>query len=173
MVFGIQSMKRRGVEINRKRKVKRCTSLASPKNVQHQTRRTLFLRPSVWYKRSVSRTEKKFGRKAQNPACVRVRTIRNRKSFISHMIPFIIPNRRFLSLHARTQVFGIFSRIFSILLHAGKWDGVPPTGRAVELRAHRARDGAGGVLNSPLSGLLRIVTNQPSSVLTSFGHLPP
>ena len=106
-------------------------------------------------------------------SCVRVRTIRNRKSFISHMIPFIIPNRRFLSLHARTQVFGIFSRIFSILLHAGKWDGVPPTGRAVELRAHRARDGAGGVLNSPLSGLLRIVTNQPSSVLTSFGHLPP
>ena len=164
-------MKRRGIEKNRKRKVKRRTGFASPNNVQHQTRRTLFLRPSVRYKCSVSRTEKNW--KKSPKSCVRVRTIRNRKSFISHMIPFIIPNRRFLSLHARTQVFGIFSRIFSILLHAGKWDGVPPTGRAVELRAHRARDGAGGVLNSPLSGLLRIVTNPPSSVLTSFGHLPP
>ena len=29
---------------------------------------------------------------------------------------------------------------FSILLHAGKRDDVTPTGRAVESRAHRARD---------------------------------
>ena len=111
MVFGIQSMKRRGVEINRKRKVKRCTSLASPKNVQHQTRRTLFLRPSVWYKRSVSRTEKKFGRKAQNPACVRVRTRRNEptRTYAGfwHVLPF-----------------------FSFLPHSGKRVGVTPTGRA-------------------------------------------
>ena len=30
----------------------------------------------------------------------------------------------------RTQVFGLFSRFFSILLHAGKRDDVTPTGRA-------------------------------------------